>query len=250
MGVNINTQKACEYLREAVANSVNKSSDLYYENCIYDASDKQNTYKKDYKIGDVIEFGKYEQEEIFKYTPIKWKIYDIKDGKALLVSELLLDIIGYEQGNEVITWEKSHIRKWLNEDFVKEAFSKDELNKINLTYVYNKDNFKYKTKGGNNTQDKIFLLSYDEIKTYLPNKKQRIAKVTQVTGSSIAVSFCGSKCEEADLIDADKTGWWLRSPGSSQNRAMFVDYNGNISIGGNEVGDNLVAVRPALYINL
>lgn len=118
--------------------------------------------------------------------------------------------------------------------------------KINLTYIYNNDNVKYGTKGGNNTQDKIFLLSLDEVNKYLPNENQRAIKVTQY-----AIKQGAWVCDSDDCREDYGNGfWWLRSPGHDQDDATFVLRNDSISGSGDYVDDDDCAVRPALYINL
>ena len=203
-----------------------------------------------YQVGNIIEFGSYYQDDLSRKTPIKWRVLEVKDGKALLISELLLDAQPYNKEFKEITWENSSIRDWLNNEFINEAFTQSEQNKINLTYIYNNDNVQYGTKGENNTQDKIFLLSLDEVNKYLPNEKQRAIKVTtyaQKRGASVYKELCCRKYE-------GNGWWWLRSPGYDQSTAAVVQYdgiiNGTIDGFGLDVTNDDIAVRPALFINL
>lgn len=250
LGVNRNTQQACHYLKEAIDNNVNKASDLYYKNCeeLENKTTKNDykeelkkehkkEYKKEYKIGDVIEFGNYYQNDLTKKTPIRWRILDIKNNKALLVSELLLDVQPYNKEYKNITWENSSIRRWLNNEFINEAFSKSEQNKINLTYLHNNDNKSYGTKGGNDTQDKIFLLSINEVERYLTNRNQRMVKLTKYAKEHDASS---------DYVNGT---WWLRSPGSSQSYAAIINFS-SVGIDGSGVAAKYNSIRPALYLDL
>ena len=41
--------------------------------------------KPRYQVGDLIEFGSYYQDDLSRKTPIKWRVLDIQDGKALLI---------------------------------------------------------------------------------------------------------------------------------------------------------------------
>ena len=200
-----------------------------------------------YQVGDIIEFGSYYQDDLSRKTPIKWRVLDIQDGKALLISELLLDAQPYNKEVEDITWENSSIRHWLNNEFINEAFTQSEQNKINLTYIYNNDNVKYGTRGGNNTQDKIFLLSLDEVNKYLPNEKQRAIKVT-----TYAKKRGTNVCDDDSCRIHSYYGsgfWWLHSPGGRQDYAALVLDNGNINDHFDVEYDGS-AVRPALWINL
>ena len=196
-----------------------------------------------YQVGDIIEFGSYYQDDLSRKTPIKWRVLDIQDGKALLISELLLDAQPYNKEVEDITWENSSIRHWLNNEFINEAFTQSEQNKINLTYIYNNDNVQYGTKGGNNTQDKIFLLSLDEVNKYLPNENQRAIKVSEYAKKRGAYVCELSRCSGNGF-------WRLRSPGGEQYYAALVADDGKIIAMGDYADDNNYPVRPALYINL
>ena len=115
--------------------------------------------KPRYQVGNIIEFGSYYQDDLSRKTPIKWRILDIKDGKALLISELLLDAQPYNKEFKEITWENSSIRHWLNNEFINEAFNSQEKSRISLTLLDNCDNPEYGTNAGNDTKDKVFLLS-------------------------------------------------------------------------------------------
>ncbi len=68
---------------------------------------------------------------------------------------------------EEVTWEKGSLRNWLNSTFIDRAFTMAEQRKIVLSDVDNSHSSGYeewKTDGGNDTQDQIFLLSYAEVK--------------------------------------------------------------------------------------
>ncbi|MDD6035308.1 MAG: DUF6273 domain-containing protein [Lachnospiraceae bacterium] len=56
--------------------------------------------------------------------------------------------------------------RWLNSDFYRTAFSEKERASIAETLVRNADNPEYGTEGGNDTRDKVFLLSIEEATTY------------------------------------------------------------------------------------
>lgn len=63
---------------------------------------------------------------------------------------------------------------------------------------------------------------------------------------AIAQGVCtdsGNKTSEGKAAG----GWWLRSSGSSQSRAAFVDADGSLS---STVDYGLEAVRPAFWLGL
>ena len=49
----------------------------------------------------------------FRYEPIKWRVLSVKDGKAFLLSDLILDEEKYHSA-DTATWQVSDIRSWLN----------------------------------------------------------------------------------------------------------------------------------------
>ena len=204
--------------------------------------------KPRYQVGNIIEFGSYYQDDLSSKTPIKWRVLDIQDGKALLISELLLDAKRYNIIDKGITWENSSIRNWLNNEFINQAFSKEEQNEIILTNISNPNNARRGTNGGNNTQDKIFLLSIDEAEKYFKDDKDRECKTTNYAKQQGAWTTNDNKY-------LGNCNWWLRSPGEYQDAAAHVYSDGKVidfgyRVDGFDVFNLHIAVRPALYINL
>lgn len=77
---------------------------------------------------------------------------------------------------------KSPVRTWLNKTFLKEAFSSEEQKAILQTNVDNSQkqcNSEWAGKGGKNTKDKLFLLSYHEaFEQYFSSKTARLCAPT------------------------------------------------------------------------
>ena len=142
----------------------------------------------------------------------------------------------YNEKDKNITWEKCSLRKYLNNDFINTAFSESERALIKTVAVKNEDNKEFGTKGGNDTSDKIFLLSIDEIQKYF----------TPTEPEESVNRICRYK-------DGKTDEWWLRSPGIGKSgkqsgSASYVDDDG--SVYGNYYVGNSAGVRPALWINL
>ncbi|MBR1454471.1 MAG: hypothetical protein IJ593_07475, partial [Lachnospiraceae bacterium] len=119
---------------------------------------------------DYVTFGLDEKSE-----PIEWIVLEKSNNKALLLSKYVFTNHTYNDDYVDITWENSTIRKWLNSEYINTIFSKKEQGSILTTDVINNDNAKYGTKGGNNTKDKLFLLSIDEVNKYFSSDNQRVA---------------------------------------------------------------------------
>lgn len=120
------------------------------------------------------------------------------------------------------------MRKWLNNVFLKDSFTEREKGQIVETFLKNPNNLRYGIKGGNDTKDKIFLLSIDEVEKYFSSDEER---------STI-------------YIGGAPAWWWLRSPGKYDDNAAIVSNNGDVNKYGHNVGYGIVAVRPALWVNL
>ena len=192
------------------------------------------------KNGDVIiENTKYHKTEkdYFKYEPIKWRVLQSENGEAFLLSDVILDKQLYNENDKYVTWEKSSLRAWLNKKFIKRAFIDEEREKINITEIVNQDNPVYGTEGGNNTFDKIFLLSLSEVSEQQDGEKY---------------GFLDDEIRACGKSDFSKTGswWWLRSPGSYSLDAAEVNDDGWVGRYVSRVDSSYGGVRPALHLNL
>ncbi len=219
-------------------------------------------------VGDIITFGKYEQDNNLSNgsEDIEWIVLDKKDGKVLLLSKYGLDTkkvcddpdIGYEA-----TWESSKTRLWLNGDFYSSAFSTDEQNKIYTTQIINEDvgpytktvyddnlnatDISYYVDGGNNTEDKVFLLSVDEVNSYV-SADDRICFATDY---AIANGAWTVMRNAPDAYDKDSSYWWTRTIGEEKWWTSAVLYDGsygykNYSISNLAEG---ITVRPAMWVD-
>lgn len=193
------------------------------------------------KAGDIVRFGKYEQDNIVinGQEEIRWWILAVENGKALLISEQVLDTKPFNEINMEITWETCTLRLWLNDDFYNRAFSENDQNKIETTNVLNGIDQKTEMGSGNNTKDKVFLLSEEEVQNYLKNREMLKTRGTDLAkGSGL---FTGNDGSDASI-------WWLRSLYSSPEFAKVVNFDGRIITNG--VLDTKVGVRPAVWVNL
>ncbi len=100
----------------------------------------------------------------------KWIVLDVDktNHKMLLMSTKILKCItwGYAPNYNGCTWNNSYAREWLNNDFYMMAFTPQEREKIVMTYLEdpNYDPVINATlKGSQDTEDRIFLLTLDEV---------------------------------------------------------------------------------------
>lgn len=206
--------------------------------------------------GDIVLFGRYEQDNdpIDGTEPIEWIVLDVQDGKALLLSRYGLDAIQYHARYTAVTWEECSLREWLNGEFLAAAFSAEEQAAIPETEIDNSAAQgcpRWDTDGGNNTKDRVFLLSCAEAKRYLGVMCWEDADGSEWSEAADVIPTAAAVAHGARTSDGTPatTGcWWLRSPGSQQSAAAHVYGNGMHN-------DTLVdsfgwIVRPAMWVDL
>ncbi len=235
-------------------------------------------------VGDVVSFGtygityrEYEYRDEFTVsvetymqsnskTPIEWIVLENDGSSVTLLSKYILDNIPYNYEWLPMTWENSYIRLWLNTEFYDAAFDESEKSHIQTTTCVNEDNPYYGTAGkggfqpgeenysagGNDTQDKVYLLSLSDVEKYFG------------VGLNEWISYCdgemgnealGNLCVERSggILIAEHPGaedypwWWLRSPGMHSIDAAYVHTNGVIQFGGVSVNDH-GGVRPVIRV--
>jgi hypothetical protein len=214
----------------------------------------------DAKAGDIILLGTYPQLEDGTELPIKWRVLKNSGGEMFILSEDILDCKRYHGNREDIkwrdcvdiTWHDCDLRKWLNEEFYHTAFHSEEKELIKTTLC---------TDNGNDspdTEDKVFLLSVNEIKNYsdicgkdlLRAVGTDFAKMKKSDGCSLYVYDKTSK-DNYIIRDGKEVGcswWWLRTQGNKPSRAYFVGTNCTIRSYAN-VSLARDGVRPALKLN-
>ncbi|MBR0513571.1 MAG: hypothetical protein IJK06_04885 [Clostridia bacterium] len=209
-------------------------------------------------VGDVITFGHYEQDNNPDNgaEPIEWIVLDVQGGRALLLSKYGLDAKPFHSKLTGATWETCTLRAWLNSDFLNAAFNAEEQSLILITDVDNGSDQGYKdwdSSGGNNTQDRIFLLSYYESNQYLGVKfwqDEDANKVeARVAPTEYAVSLGADTSTTMQTAEGEATvWWWLRSPGEIQSVAACVTSGGSLRNSG--LNADGCADRPAFWLNL
>lgn len=188
-------------------------------------------------------------------TPIEWLVLARDGNKALLISRYGLDVQPYNSEKTDVTWETCTLRTWLNNTFFNKAFTPAEQATILTTTVYNfwtEGNTEWESGGGNTTQDRIFLLSYEEANQYLQVKyRQGIGdnnRASRVTPTEYALARGAYTQDYKTPEGADAGWWWLRSPGREQHHAAIVNHNGFLFY--NVVSSTSGLVRPVMWINI
>lgn len=187
------------------------------------------TGKQPPQPGDTVSFGAYVQNES-EPRAIQWKVLDVQNGKALLLSKYALEAMSFNSSDGVTSWENCSVRYWLNDDFLYTAFSSQERNAI------------LETETERNCQDRIFLLSCTEVTDYLSSERGRICGPTE---------HVKNQREDATRkINGGKdlaVWWWLRSLAEGGTQAYYVNFEGKMYT--NLVANGYLSVRPALWVN-
>ncbi len=208
-----------------------------------------------YKAGDIVTFGRYEQDNLPSTDPeeIEWIVldYDETNHKALLISRYGLDTKQFNAAYANVTWAICSLRAWLNEEFFQEAFSAEEQSAIMTTDVDNSSEQSYWGTSGENTLDRIFLLSCTEANRYFGVEYADGGKNirSRVTPTKYAIAN-GAMASDVNRTEdgTDAVGWWLRTRAEYQRDAAFVDDDGSLNWYG--VHNDTVVVRPVLWIDL
>ena len=146
------------------------------------------------EVGDLVCLGTFETWPYNEETePLFWRVLDKQDGKLFLLCDRLIDSFAFHTNPDMkdldkVTWENCSLRQFLNNDFLEQMFTEEERAKVVTTHLENKaaneelleqwgdwedrDGIPYseqteQIRGDDpDTDDKVFLLSYQEILKY------------------------------------------------------------------------------------
>ena len=179
------------------------------------------------KEGQTVMFGRYEQDGNLENgaEPIEWRVLSVKDDRAMLIAEKILDCKPFhETGWVSVDWETCTLRTWLNEDFCQAAFSEEEQVKLLDT-------------SHDGSTDKVFLLSYKQAKSLFASKAKR-------KGFPTAYAL-----QQGLLENENGTGmWWIASYNHHPYRVDYISRGGGINEYGARAHDNWVGVRPSVRV--
>jgi len=179
--------------------------------------------------------------ERMEFGGVVWLVLDEYDNKVLLLSERSLFDQAYNTELMPVTWETSSIRRYLNNDFFY-RFSSEDRGRIAETRVINEDVLSslgfslyglssWPVPGGNDTDDRIFLLSADEIRLYFADYPARVVR----------------RLADDEWLPGEDWVWMLRTPGVDNFQVLAVVPTG--ADNGYPITWNF-GVRPALWLYL
>lgn len=191
-------------------------------------------------VGDRILFGSYEQDNRLDngQEPLEWIVLDVQGSKAMLLSTYCIDTVIFYPERVPMYWGKSDLRTWMNGDFIQQAFTEQEQANILTTTVKN-DNPHGMKGGGDDTLDKVYLLSKSEVLHFFPEMADRVAYPTEYAKS------------KGCTVDP-KTGscrWWTRTPGARKMDICGMRLDGRISsYGMQDVDWPTNTMRPVMWV--
>ena len=202
---------------------------------------------RSYAPGDTMTFGHYEQDAdpTNGGEPIEWIVLETDGDTATLISRYGLDAKPYNTDREEVTWQTCSLRAWLNDDFLNEAFTPAEQQKLKTVTVANPSNPRHGTRGGSDTRDRVYLLSIGEAEAYFSSDDARMCAPTD------AAIDHGASGDSDYRVDGRSAGsWWLRSPGYYEHEAAYVDRGGVVRSYGDDVRYDFFVVRPVVVLRL
>lgn len=237
------------------------------ETCSKYSSVKKAVIKSEYdftdaKKGDIIQFGRYEQDNKKKNGKerLEWVVLEKNDSGLLLLSKDIIDCVPFHDVSEDAVWESSSIRKWLNKTFYGSAFNTTESNMIKKLTIDNGKGMKTLSTekiGGVSTKDKVFLLSLADAQSedygfsggaVYYDEKLRAAGTKYSIARGLAVFSHENEGDNYGTTDGEPSGaWWLRDPGLTGKRGTTIDAQGDWSTTTPYTGTD-VGVRPAIFI--
>lgn len=195
------------------------------------------------EVGSLVSFGRFEQDNNLKNgkEAIQWRVLDVDDETALLISEVVLALRPYHSQVQPVNWDMCSLRSWLNQDFYENAFTGSERKSIALTRLINDDTpTNYYTDDGKVTEDYVFLLRSEDLPRYFPRTPDLKTAASEVVNELRKNEPFGTNYY---------TTWWLRSLGTDTFKAAVVEIDGTLKLS-TSIDSAYVGVRPVIRVYL
>jgi hypothetical protein len=170
----------------------------------------------------------------FKVEPIKWRILEIVEGKALLLSETILDYTTYNKGGGN-DYTSSGVRAWLKGDFHSSAFKATQKAIIHVR---------------EDIGDTVFVPSYDDMVntdygfSSDPNKTE-----STVRGRPLSDYLKARGAYMSTSIGVGNGSWWTRTS-ASPGYTYAVWYKGIVGSVSADLPSEQYGMVPATVINM
>ena len=166
------------------------------------------------RTGSKITFGKYHDTELV------WTVLCTDGPRCLLLADAPVEYMPFHPERDNTPWSACLLRRWLNKQFLEEAFSFQERMNILLIPHQNNVDPRWGNENGPDTRDKAFVFNLKELDEYLPRQEDR----------------------------AIGEWWWLRGHGCSNLNQQVVYKDGTIYANGVSSNAPDMGVRPAMWV--
>lgn len=212
---------------------------------------------------DTVTFGAYEQDSDLDNgkEAIEWIVLDKKGDEYLLLSKYVLDYYQFQNNSMEegpASWNDSDLRMWANTEFLNNAFSETEQRNIMQSKIDNTNNDYYNL---NSTEDRVFILSQDEIINYFGSKNENFDEkkadskiVPNGKNNSFATLFAKARgvIVGGRLLEGSNVypcGYYTRTMRNTQhNQVIYIKTNGaDDYVSANDTWKRY-GFRPAIWV--
>ena len=216
--------------------------------------------------------GGEEKARYFACQPLRWRVLEVRDGRALLLADAAICRVPYNEKLEDVNWENCSLRSWLNgygpemnkagldysaegKSFLSTAFSTEEQQAILAETVRNQDNYYFGTDSGADTIDKIFIPAESEVFMHDSSVVHGFSRYDEVADTARRFAPTDyARAQGAWVSQSEKTAgisfWMLRTPGYTHSNVVYVDESGCLYNRGILVTCSDICAMPALVLNL
>lgn len=210
------------------------------------------------EAGDTVYYGMYQQDtgDVDDWSDLEWRVLARDGDDVLLLSEKCIASLPYETVGQTallddlkeVTWESCTLREWLNDAFMMTAFSEEERAHILIAThkaenVEEDDLTEDRDVAEGDVDDRVFLLTSADARSYFTDKEDRRAKCTDLVEHG----------EDARIFISEETDcvfWWLRTQARERECAMVVGAEGSVVKGGFLISRMDIGVRPAIWVRI
>lgn len=202
---------------------------------------------------NVVQFGNRKAYGIDAIIPLQWLILDKMDDKVLLLSKFIIDCKVFDNDINNKNWEKSYLRKWLNEDFYNAVFDEKEKTLIIKNEYENTEDLRFSLNNENSTIDSVTVLSVKEIEKYfkdeLKSKDYFSNKLLATRALSDVIISTNIASPYSEEWYSGNSYYWTRSLSKLNNDIVCVNEDGTYSMG-IESNADWIGVRPAIWVKI
>ena len=158
----------------------------------------------------------------FEFQPITWKVVNSRRLSLELVTDVALDAQQFNGSGTDNSWENSHLRSWLNSEFLNTAFGECELDSL----------------GSFENDDSVLILNQSDDKAAIKR------------GSRVLTGTDYFKCVGGSIIKNVINSYWIvgNSADSSEANVVYPSYGNEVTVQPTDCTS--VAVLPKIVLVL